>query len=278
MAASYPASLKMFTTYVDRPGPDSLTLDVAHISNEVHDEIIAIEKIIGPSPFVVPGYIAANSGISMSIKWLYSNKSAGRVDSRNNINPGPPPGHTHLHATTLPPLPKGKPPPTQTDDHLQYMRVDATRAFRNPVTGQNATSASHLITLRQASTAGLNSTQVNNVIQQELDNNTLPYKPVTFPTEGKYKFTGGHFSGYTNENGVVFIDFGPAHFSRLVTFVYMKMPYPGLSQLGYYAYRYEEDQLILTGLSTAGAWIQFIEDIVVDRQALISLSWMALGA
>jgi len=47
--------------------------------------------------------------------------------------------------------------------------------------------------------------------------------------------------------------------------------------LGWPTFQYEEDQLILLAYDTRGAWIQFIEDIVVDRQAAVAMTWVALG-
>jgi hypothetical protein len=100
--------------------------------------------------------------------------------------------------------------------------------------------------------------------------------PMTGPAPQRYRMTGGFFSGYTNASGNVFIDFSAAHFGGVLTFVFMKLPYPGGSRFGY-KYRYEEDQLHMISIANNGAWIQFIEDIVVDRQALIALTWIAVG-
>ena len=137
--------------------------------------------------------------------------------------------------------------------------------------------------MAQAQAAGLNWWQVQNIIQTALNNALYnpwdpahPFPPVLGPDGRKWKMTGGFFNGYTDNSGNVWIDFSAAGFSGVLSFVYVKMPYPGRSHFGY-VYHYEEDQLVLLGLSVQGALIQFIEDIVVDRRANVCMTWMALG-
>ena len=281
MAASYPTSIKSFLTYQNQPGdanhivPDpsnsantiDLTIDRAKITNEIHDEIIAMEQnigVTGAKVTVVPG----TSNMGRELNYLYNYKSAGRVDPSNNaVYPVPPPSHNHVHAYLQ---------NNSQDVHLQYMRTDGTRGFSAAVSGKNATAGNQLCTLAQAEGAGfLNYNQVESLIQSVL--NGASAHPVKGPTPGRYRMAGGYFYGPTNDAGNAWIDFSAARFHSLVTFVYMKNPFPGQSMLGWYNYQYEEDQLVLLSLSPQGAWIQFIEDIVVDRRANVAMTWMALG-
>jgi hypothetical protein len=263
MPASYPTSLKTFTTYQNQPGPDSLVLDVARITNEIHDEVVAIETTMGPRPFLPPG----QKSLGQSVQYLYYNKAPGHVGANNVIDPTQLPTHEHPHAQTT-----GR----NADDHAQYVPASGARGFTAPISGHPSTSGNHLITWSQAVGSGLTAAQVQSIISTDLASSS-DY-PCTGPSAGRYKMTGGQYYGPTDGNGNVWIDFSPARFSRLVSFVYMKRPFPGESLLGWYTYQYIEDQLILLSLSTAGATVQFIEDIAVDRSALVCMTWMALGA
>ena len=274
----YPVALRDFCTYQNQPGDSNhmmvtpnpqggtittdLTLDAAAVTRDVQTEIISLEKTIGTRPFLVP----TQPNLGKSVQWLFNNKSPGRVDYRNSIPPLPPPSHNHAHHMSL---------DNNADDHPQYMRVDGTRAFANPVTAPPAVATNQLITLAQARTAGLNSTQVEQIIQSQMS--YWAQFTLTGPRPGRCKMTGGMAQGYTDGNGNLYVSFAPAGFSTLLTFVYMKLPFPGESMLGWYAYQYMEDQLVLLSMDARGAWIQFIEDIRVDRQALVCLSWMAVG-
>lgn len=285
MAASYPVAIKSFLTYVNQPSspativpdPDhpgqtppatvDLTLIRGKVTNEIHDEVIAVEKtmgITGPKPTVIPG----TTTMGAEIKYLLNNKSAGQIDPANKaIYITTTPTHNHAHNQI-----SGRP----ADDHKQYIRVDGTRAFTSPVNGRNATGSHHLVTLAQGQGAGLTHAQVQSIIQTQLTSSVN--HPMRGPGPGRYRMTGGFYTGNTDIHGNAYIDFSYARFSRLISFVFMKNPFPGGSMLGYYAFQYMEDQLVLLSLSPEGATIQFIEDIVVDRQALIGMTWMALGA
>lgn len=276
----YPIALRDFMTYQNQPGDSNhivntpnpgpgggmittdLTIDAAAVTRDIETEVVSLEKTIGAKPFLVP----QQTTLGKSVVWLYNNKSPGKVDARNSVNPLPMPSHNHPHPLST---------DLSSDDHDQYVRVDGARGFNNPVTAPPATSSGHLITLAQARGAGLTAPQVESVIQAQLAADAA--YTVTAFGGGRFRMAGGWYYGYTNVNGDIYVDFGPAGFSQLMTFVYMKMPYPGESMLGWYQYQYVEDQLILLSMNQAGAWIQFIEDIRVDRQALVSMTWMAVG-
>lgn len=295
----YPQRMRDFVTYLNQPQDGTkifvtqnqdgtttttdLTLDAAIVTKDLHTEIISLEQTIGAPPFLVP----KTTSLGSSISWLFLNKAAGRVDAQGAITPPPtklttgpgdrtgsiaqgPPTHTHVHSTsTL----------LHADDHPQYMRVDGARAFSAAVTAPAATSSNDLINLSQAKNAGLNSTQVRSIITSTLAAQKLiPGEAnVTGPDSRRWKMAGGVAQGYTDINGNLWVDLRPANFSGILSFNWMKMPFPGGSMLGWYAYQYMEDQLILMGLSNEGALIQFIEDIRVDRQALVCMCWIALG-
>jgi hypothetical protein len=297
----YPVALRDFLTYQNQPGdsnrflssPDpttpgntittDLTLDAAAVTRDIQTEIVSMEQTIGIKPFKVPG----QTNLGKSINWLFHNLSPGHADASNhNVIIPLPPTHTHIHADTVfihaYTDMRGNQWPTyvdNTDDHPQYVRVDGSRGFTAPVTGRSAVQADELITLAQAQGAGLTAAQVNQMIQNSLTAalNDATLAPCTGPWPGKYKLAGGYFYGPTDVNGNIFISFSECHFSGLVTFVYGKNNFPGGSMLDWPTYQYEEDQLILLGLDTRGALIQFIEDIVVDRSAMVAMTWTALG-
>jgi len=267
----YPVQIRNFVSYADQPpdpndpkktftvsNPDGtttaidLTLDSAIVTRDLHTEIVSMEQTVGQKPFLVGGTMGS------SIQFLHQNKATI--------------GHNHLHQAMYM-IHVG-------DDHPQYMTVDGSKAFTAPVTAPGAVAGTHLINLSQAKVAGLNRTQVEAIIQSQLKAKlaNLGDDFVRGPVPGqRWKMTGGFTTGYTDENGNIWVDFTPARFSEIISFIYMKNPFPGGSMLGWYAYQYMEDQLVLLGLSPQGAMIQFIEDIRVDRQALVALTWIALG-
>jgi hypothetical protein len=288
MPASYPASIKSFLTYQDQPGqpghivsdPEKpgqlppatvdLTIDRARITNEIHEEIIAMEQNLGLRSDWGKYY---GLSIGKNIDALFNGKANGHPDPTNNaIYPLPPPSHNHIHAELS---------NKNADDHPQYMRVDGARGFTQPVAGQWATALNHLVPLAQAQSANfVTYNQVEFLIWTTVSEN-CPY-PIAGPqwTAQRYRMTGGVTSGYTNSNGMLRVDYSAANFGGILTFVFMKMPFPGgsIAYPGAYTYRYEEDQLLLYEVDNNGAWITFQEDLTVDRQALVALCWIVMGA
>lgn len=301
----YPTAIRDFVTYMDQPAGiagdgitvtdptkvfiagdgtlTDLTLDSAVVTKDLQTEIISLEQTIGTPLYIVP----KTTSVGGSIQWLFLNKAGGLIDSRGaiigpsggpsggSLPPAPTdaplgPVHNHIHRTST---------DLTADDHPQYMRVDGTRGFSAAVTAPAAANAHDLINLSQAKVAGLNSSQVSTIIQQTLAAQKLvPGEAgVTGPDGRRWKMAGGVAQGYTDINGNLWVDLTPCQFAGILSFNFMKMPFGGLSMLGWYNYQYMEDQLILMGLSTQGALIQFIEDIQVDRQATVCMCWMALG-
>lgn len=282
MPASYPTSIKSFLTYHDQPSnpslivpdPDNpngtvdLTIDRAKITNEIHDEIIAVEKTVGvtgASVTVVPG----TTNLGGEINFLYNNKSSGRADPISGaIYPLPPPSHNHLHASL---------DNLGDDVHPQYIRTDGARGFTAPVSAPNAAASNQLATLGQAESFGyLTAPQVVSSIQTEIHRKS-PY-PMTGPiAQRAFRIAGGFYYGPSDDNGNVWIDYSRANFAGILTFIFMKNAFPGESMLGWYTFQYPEDQIILLSVANNGAMVQFVEDIVVDRRALVALTWMVLG-
>jgi len=279
-AQRYPVAIRDFVTYLNQPWNTSknlvttnpnpppatittdLTLFLAAVNRDLQTEILSLEKTIGIRPFTVP----RNPTLGKSIQWLYSQISPGSIDARGAINPLPTPSHTHPHKQSA---------ALDADDHPQYMRVDGTRGFTKPVTAPPGSHVNNLITLSQAQGAGLTAAQVQSIINSTLAN-TSDY-PITGPTAGRWTMAGGYYYGPSDRYGNIWIDFNACNFHQVLSFVYMKMPFPGGSMLGWPAYQYMEDQLILLTLDNRGATIQFIEDIVVDRSATVAMTWIALG-
>ena len=280
MAASYPTSIKSFLTYHDQPtnptlvvpDPDKpgstvdLTIDRAHITDEIHDEVIAMEQTIGLGKATIPGATTYGS----EVKWLLINKSSGRVDPTNNcIYPNadhPALSHTHSHRQLI---------GLDADVHSQYVRVDGSRGFNAPVSSPWGTQLNHLCPMGQAQHVGwVTSPEMDFIIYVTVASAST--HPVRGPAPQRYRMTGGAFAGPTDANGNVWIDFSDANFAGVLSVVYMKMPFAGRSNYGY-TYQYEEDQLLMLAITNQGFMVQFIEDVIVDRQANVALAWMAVG-
>jgi hypothetical protein len=265
MTAQYPTSLASFVTYQDQPGPLALTLDTAFITNQIHDEVVAVEKTIGVRPWVntppsPPAVLQTKTTttpkpppktLGGSVAYLYMNK-AGLV-------------HEHVHASLANLL---------VDAHTQYMPVNASRGFSAPITSPPAAHSNQLVNYSQVDGVGITTTQMQDIINNELAHQNGPPAQSWY---SQFKIMGGVAQGYTDANGLLYVPFGSGFRTGVLTFVYMKMPYYLPSYFYGYVYQYEEDQLVLASLTDQGATIQFIEDIQVDRQAWVSMCWIAVG-
>jgi hypothetical protein len=259
VTASYPGSIKSFIVYQDQPGPDNVTIDYAYITNEIHDEIIAVENTIGARPFTIP----PAQSIGDSISALYHDTAP--------INHG----HSHSDLINL-----------TSDDHVQYVRTDGTRGFSQPVSSPQAWSANQLLRYDQITNAGITAATFLNQLngwfsalghQVTGAGGTLPQwlwgaPPRTFG----WKVTAGISLGYTDANGNLFVSFAGAFQYMVLSFSFLRLPIPGGSHFGY-VYQYMEDQLLVRGISNRGAMVEFIEDIAIDKQAWVGVSWIALG-
>lgn len=270
--SSYPVSIKSFTLLYDQPytAPPfpqiDPSVDFARWTNELHDEVVSIETVIG----INYGYFAVDllqflpgcQSIGDCITWLYNNTA--------------PKAHIHLHHDLV---------GLGADDHPQYMRVDGNRGFVNPIASPYAWSVTQLAPLGQLTSAGwINTAQFMNQLNGWLSalgpqvRGFDPGEPLWDGRSynGAWKIQGGYAYGYTDANGYLRINFNPPFLYQVQTFCFNRMPIPGRSHFGY-VYQYQEDQLVPQSIDRNGATILFIEDIAVDRRAWVAMTWMAIG-
>jgi hypothetical protein len=258
--ATYPHDIKVFVTYTDQPPPHTppdTSVIWSYIVDEIHGEILAVEHTMGATPWTAPG----QTTLSGSMTAIYQGKA--------------PRTHLHTHGSLT--------GDSAGDDHPRYVRTDGARGFANPVTSPPAWEGHQLMRLDQAQgIGGLTAAAMNNLLQAILAplhpvSGGFPVSPQWGPPPGQgWKLIGGANVGYTDQNGYLFINFEPAFATTVISFTFMRLPVPGRSRLGY-TYQYMEDQLILKQISPAGATVQFIEDIVIDRRAWCCMSWLAVG-
>lgn len=201
MAASYPTSIKQFLTFADQPGDPThpeLTLIYAFHINELHDEIIAIEKTIGTLPFAGLPFQTLNR----LIKDLYNNKS--------------PVVHFHHHRAIS--------ANGVGNDHTQLLRTDGTVAATAPLGGVAGTNPSTLITLGQATGAGfLSPATVASMI-------TAGFERCVKGRPQGLSITGGFWTGGTNPSGDVLVWYPDCRFRQVIGFLFCKCPgLPGAS-------------------------------------------------
>ena len=248
MAATYPLALKVFNTFHDYT-------DViwAYSVNEIHDEVIAIEQVLGTAPFLGTPY----TSFAGAIQDLYANKA--------------PTNHTHVHATLL--------NDNQGNDHPQYMMVNGYPGFSRPVSGQRATALTHLLPLSQLYSFGYqNTAQVEAAIEAALGNlmsgaNGGP--PLAGPAQApNFKVQGGLFSGCTDGNGQVVVPFGTP-MGTVQAFVCTKIPPQGSQPCP--PYNWIEAQVTLVGAAGGYAVVQFSHDYSWQPYMHVSLTWIVIG-
>lgn len=248
MAATYPAALKVFSTFHDYT-------DViwAWSVNEIHDEVVAIESVLGTSPFSGTPYTT----FSGAIQDLYATKA--------------PSNHTHTHHTLL--------DDTQGNDHPQYIQVTGYPGFSQAVAGQNAWAAQHLLPLGQLQSFGYqNAAQVQAAVNAALGNLMSGavgpagiWRSAPVPT---WKVQGGSFTGVTDGSGRVFINFTTPYQQCVQAFVCTKMPPgPGAGT----PYNWVEAQTTLVGVSGTTATVQFSHDYSWQAGMKVTLNWIAIG-
>lgn len=255
MAASYPNAIKIFTTFLDQ----TQVIYAAHM-NEVHDEVIALEKTIGVNPFLGTPY----TSIGGALNDLYNNKA--------------PLAHTHAHSAL-----QGD---ATGDDHTQYIRVDGTRAFTGPVVAPNATLSTHLATLGQLTNQGyLNTAQANALIAAAaayLVNTRFAAADTTpgllgFPNEGGvgWSLTGGYTVGNTDGSGFINVPLGSAFGTMLLSIVATKLPAPGGGTQP--PYDPKTSDLALVSYTLTNAVVQVTTQAGVQANKQVAFSWLALG-
>lgn len=249
MAATFPLALKVFSTYHDYT-------DViwAYSVNEIHDEIVAIENILGTNPFNGTPYTTFGG----AIQDLWINKA--------------PTLHTHVHSTMV--------GDTQGNDHPQYIMVSGYPGFSRPVAGQSAQAGNQLMTLGQLFGFGfMNVWQVEAAIQAAIGGlMTGAYggSPLAGPeVSPNFMVQGGEFTGCTNGAGQIFVPFGTP-MGTVQAFVATKMP-PEQPAQPCPPYNWIEAQITLMGASGYGAVVQFSHDYSWQAGMWVTLTWIAIG-
>jgi hypothetical protein len=248
MAATYPNALKIFSIFHDYT-------DViwAYSINEVHDEILAIEQVLGTNPFSGTPYLTFGA----AIQDLYANKA--------------PANHTHGHYDLL--------DDSQGNDHPQYIMVNGYPGFSQAVSGQNAYLGSHLLPLGQLQSFGfLNAGQIQNMVNSALgtlmtgaSGGAPLWGSAPSPT---WKVQGGSFTGITDGNGQLTVTFTSPYTRCVQSFVATKMP-PGPGAGA--PYNWVEAQITLVGITGSYAKVQFSHDYSWQPNMRVTLNWIAIG-
>jgi hypothetical protein len=251
MAATYPSAVKVFPTYYDYT-------DVIFASavNSLHDEVVALENVLGVNPLVNTPYPT----FSIGLQDLMANKA--------------PVYHAHDHASLT---------HLDRDDHYQYMLCDGSRAFTGAVGGVPAAVDSQLVTLGQLSSFGyITVAQAEFLIGLALSNlvtgawGGAPLVTVgAQPSAPAWRLTGGIARGVTNGNGDLWTDFAGAFGSRVQAFVATKLPTGGGG--GRPPVPWIEAQLTLWSINVTGAWVRYSHDYGVQANMYATHSWMAIG-
>lgn len=249
MAATYPVALKIFSTFHDYT-------DVvwAWAVNEIHDEVVAIENVLGTAPFTGTPY----NTFAGAIQDLYANKA--------------PITHTHIHADLV--------GDSVGNDHPQYIQVNGYPGFSQPVAGQNAWAGNQLIPLGQLQSFGFqNAAQVQWMVNAALGNlmaGAWGGAPLVGSTPAPtWQVKGGWFTGVTDSGGRITVPFGGAPYYRCVqAFVCTKLP-PGPGPGT--PYNWIEAQVTLLGVSGTAATVQFSHDYSWQANMKVSFSWIAIG-
>jgi hypothetical protein len=248
MAATYPVALKVFSTFHDYT-------DViwAWSVNEIHDEIVQIETVLGTSPFTGTPYTTFGG----AIQDLYANKA--------------PSTHTHTHKTLL--------DDNQGNDHPQYIQVNGYPGFSYAVSGQPAWAGSHLLPLGQLQSFGYqNAAQVQAAVNAALGNlmsGAFGGAPIWGSTPAPtWKVQGGYFTGITDGSGRITVPFASPYSRCVQAFVATKTPPqagPGTP------YNWVEAQVTLVAVTGTGAMVQFSHDYSWQPNMKVSFTWLAIG-
>ena len=252
MTATFPMALKVFNTFHDYT-------DViwAYSINEIHDEVLAIENVLGTAPFTGTPY----TSFAGAILNLYITKA--------------PVLHTHVHSTLI--------GDNQGNDHPQYIQVSGYPGFSGPVGGVNASAPNHLMPFGQLQSFGYwkPPPQVEAVVEGAVENlmSGAPGGPPLAAPPGadlspNFIVQGGLFSGCTDGNGQLFVPFGTP-IGTVQSFVCTKIPPQGSEPCP--PYNLVEAQVTLVGASGTGAVVQFSHDYSWQPGMHVSLTWIVIG-
>lgn len=279
MSATYPGGIKQFVTFKDQPGPDPLTIDFASDTNEIHDEIEALEQTVGVRPLTGTKY----SQFFQAFSDLYNYKaSTTHMHPHSDMEDGSKNHVKNWSAFN----------PTTPDDHPQYMPTDAHRAFTAPIGGQPATIPQHLIRRDQIAGTGYITTTTFNSLMTAAFATKVVGKPAPSPgipigavpfgadfapepaTFGNWNITGGVLSTNTDHAGHAYAGFGDAFSHYIQALVLMKQPFGGAGS----GYNYHQDQVIVIACSINGFVVEFTDMSGAGiRNKHLTITWMALG-
>lgn len=250
MPATYPNAIKVFQTFHD------YTDVIWAISiNECHDEILALEALLGVKPFTGTPY----TSFGQAIYDLYYNKA--------------PITHTHEHKNLL--------DDNQGNDHPQYIQVNGYPGFTRPVQGKPGSNGANLVPLNQLLGFGYqNAAQVKAMVDAALGNlmagasggNPL-FGPATTPN---WRVQGGVYSSYTDGGGRINVPFNYAYAHTVQAVTCTKLPPQNVDGI-HTPYNWIEAQVTLVGVGVNYATFQFSHDYSWQPNQWVTLSWIALG-
>jgi hypothetical protein len=254
MPATYPNAIKVFQTFHD------YTDIIWAISiNECHDEIVALENLLGIKPFTGTPYTTFGGAIYD----LYMNKA--------------PLTHTHEHRNLL--------DDNQGNDHPQYIQVNGYPGFTHPVTGKAGTNSADLVPLSQLNGMGYqNAAQVQAAINAALGNLMAgarggpPLLVVGNPNVAPaWVIQGGIYSQVTDAGGRINIPFNHNYPNLVQAFTATKLPpqgNPGPAP----NYNWIEAQTTIVGVGSNYVTLQVSHDYSWQGGMWFTCSWIAIGA
>lgn len=297
MTASYPTSIKSFSTFVDQTDPAvhllgfDVTLDEILSShyNEIHDEIIAIEQTIGVNPFV--GVPLDDPDLAEVILDLINNKALGNVLHEDPnvggfVNP-----HPHTHASMVGDAVGG-------DHDALYLRTDGTTHASGVLTAPAAVAPGQLITLAQVTGPSyLSSSQTQTQITAAFAGNvkgTVPGDPGVLGSSPRVFFNsvpegllppgssinwtvaGGVTTNNTDPSGNISTVLGGLFSTFVQSFIPTKLYAFGPSTVP--LYNPLTSDLNIGSVNPQFATIHFSDRANPGlRQAKVSYSWIAIG-
>jgi len=251
MPATYPNAIKVFQTFHD------YTDIIWAISiNECHDEIVALENLLGAKPFTGTPYTT----FGQAIYDLYFNKA--------------PTTHTHEHKNLL--------DDTQGNDHPQYIMVNGYPGFTHPVTGVAGHASNNLVPLSQLNGFGfLNGAQVQAMVNAALGNlmagarggAPLLGNPNVAPA---WVIQGGVYSNWTDGGGRIVIPFPHVYGQTVQAFTCTKLPPQGNPGPGP-NYNWIEAQVTIVGTAFNSVTLQVSHDYSWQQNQWFTCSWIAIG-
>jgi hypothetical protein len=249
MAATFPRAIKIFTVF-----HDYTDIIWALSINECHDEIQALEKTLGASPFSGTPYTSFGG----AIQDLFLNKA--------------PMSHTHDHHSLL--------DDTVGNDHPQYIMVNGYPGFSRPVAGVAGGAPANLVTLSQLQSFGYqNNAQVQNAVNAataSLMAGARGGPPLLGATSSTaWRIQGGLCSGCTDGNGRITVAFGSGYGQCVQAFSCTKLPPEGSGPCP--PYNWIEAQVTLVGVAGNSATVQFSHDYSMQAGMWVSFTWIAMG-